>query len=108
MARRSVVRSVCSTDWRRDAKAFQPSEGDESCARFLRKSDSASGNQISERVTVKSGPRIRPGFCALRRDCPSSFVGLEVMDDQKGTIAIGEDAFAAEFFSPLKGAVTKV
>lgn len=108
MARRSVVRSVCSTDWRRDAKAFQPSEGDESCARFLRKSDSASGNRISERVTAKAGPRIRPGFCALSRDCPSSFVGLEVMSDQKRPVEIGEDAFAAEFFSPLKGSVPEV
>lgn len=108
MARRSVVRSVCSTDWRRDAQASQPSECEESCAGFLRKSHSAINNQISERVTAKAGPRIRPGFCALSVERPGGFVVVEVVDDEERTVAIGEDAVAAEFFGPLEGAVAEV
>lgn len=81
MARRSVVRSVRRTEGRRDAKASQPSERDESCARFLRKSDCAVGNQVSERVTAMAVPRIRPGHCALSGLCPIGFVGCEVVSN---------------------------
>jgi hypothetical protein len=83
MVRRSVVRSVRRTEGRRDAKAFQPSECDENCAGFLRKSNRSIGNQVSERVTAKAVPRIRPGFCALRVELPGGFVGLEVVNYKK-------------------------
>ena len=108
MARRSVVRSVRRTEGRRDAKASQPSECDESCAGFLRESGRASGNQVSERVTAMAVPRIRPGHCALICLGPGGLVGFEVVCNQQAAVAVGENAVGAEFIRPLECSVTEV
>lgn len=108
MARGSVVRSVRRTEGRRGAKASQPSERDESCIGFLRESDCASGNQVSERVTAMAVPRIRPRHCALSGLRPGGCVGLEVVDNQQAAVSIREHVFAAEFAGPLERSVSEV
>lgn len=108
MARRSVVRSVRRTEGRRGAKASQPSESDESCVGFLRESDCASGNQVSERVTAMAVPRIRPGRCALSGLRPGGFVGLKVVSNQQAAVAIRENVVGAEFAGPLECSVPEV